>query len=102
MLLPDSKNIKFSLVNRLLTKREISDMIDIVYRHCGQKRTVIFADKLMELGYSFACKSGISIGMDDMLIPDSKKHHVDTTLNEVKEYEVQYSDGLITSGEKYN
>ncbi|MCH2037035.1 MAG: DNA-directed RNA polymerase subunit beta' [Rickettsiales bacterium] len=101
-LLPDNSNVKFSLVDKLLTKREISDLIDVVYRHCGQKRTVIFADHLMSLGYRYACRAGISIGKDDMLIPNSKDDHVNNTLDEVKEYEKQYSDGLITIGEKYN
>jgi DNA-directed RNA polymerase subunit beta' len=59
-------------VNRLLTKKNISDVIDAVYRHCGQKESVIFADRLMGLGFRHAAKAGISFGKDDMVIPDSK------------------------------
>lgn len=101
-LLPDNKNITFDLVNRLLTKKEITNLIDTVYRHCGQKRTVIFADHLMGLGYGQACKAGISFGKDDMVIPASKQKHIADTKNEVEQYEQQYADGLITMGEKYN
>jgi DNA-directed RNA polymerase subunit beta' len=101
-LLPKNSNMTFEHVNRLMTKKEISHLIDTVFRHAGQKSTVIFADKLMELGFSYACKAGISIGKDDMVIPASKQEHLDFTLAEVKQYERQYSDGLITLGEKYN
>ena len=92
----------FSLVNRLLTKKEITEVIDIVYRHCGQKDTVIFADKVMALGFSWSTKAGISFGKDDMIIPDAKQRLVDSAESEVKEFEQQYQDGLITRGEKYN
>ena len=61
-----------SINNRLLTKKEITDVIDVVYRHCGQKETVIFADRMMALGFGYACKAGISFGKDDMVIPDAK------------------------------
>ncbi|MFN7038825.1 MAG: DNA-directed RNA polymerase subunit beta' [Alphaproteobacteria bacterium] len=101
-LLPENKNITYELVNKLLTKREISNLIDIVFRHCGQKKTVIFADKLMELGFKYACKAGISFGKDDMVVPNTKHEHIGNTLDEIKQYEKQYSDGLITLGEKYN
>lgn len=101
-LLPHHNNLNFKLVNKTMTKKDISGVIDSVYRHCGQKATVIFADKLMELGFKHACLSGISFGMDDMVIPKSKEKHIDTTTSEVKEFEMQYSDGLITYGEKYN
>ncbi|MCD6035460.1 MAG: rpoC [Rickettsiales bacterium] len=101
-LLPDNQNISFDSVNRLLTKKEITNLIDTVYRHCGQKRTVIFADRLMGIGYSYACRAGISFGKEDMVVPQSKEKHLDSTLEEVRRYEQQYSDGLITSGEKYN
>ncbi len=85
-----------------MTKKDISSVIDLVYRHCGQKATVIFADHLMKLGFKYACSSGISFGMDDMVVPKSKTNHINSTLSEVKEFEQQYSDGLITYGEKYN
>jgi DNA-directed RNA polymerase subunit beta' len=101
-ILPKDAKIGFELVNKIMTKKEISQLIDIVYRHCGQKNTVIFADKIMSLGFTFACKAGISIGKDDMLVPQSKAKHIEETDSEVKVYEHQYSDGLITRGEKYN
>ena len=77
-------------------------MIDTVYRHCGQKETVIFCDRIMALGFSHACKAGISFGKDDMVIPDTKVKLVDDTRTLAKDYEQQYNDGLITQGEKYN
>ena len=101
-LLPRDSKISYDLINKVMTKKEISNLIDIVYRHCGQKATVIFADQLMGLGFRNACKAGISFGKDDMLVPESKEKHIDETLSEVKTYEHQYSDGLITNGEKYN
>ena len=101
-LLPEESKLNFEIVNRLLTKKEISSIIDMVFRHCGQKKTVIFADKLMELGFANACKSGISFGKDDIVIPATKEKHINGTISEVEQYERQYSDGLITIGEKYN
>ena len=101
-LLPVRPNITYELCNRLLTKREISRLIDDVYRHCGQKETVIFCDQIMALGFGHACRAGISFGKDDMVIPDTKAKLVDDTNDLVKEYEHQYVDGLITQGEKYN
>src|SRR4051812_26136025 len=85
-----------------MTKREISGVIDQVYRHCGQKETVIFCDRIMALGFTHAFKAGISFGKDDMVIPDSKVKLVGDTQQLVKDYEQQYNDGLITQGEKYN
>ena len=101
-LLPDNENLSFDLVNRLLTKKDVSALIDSVYRHCGQKSTVIFADHLMKLGFKHAARAGISFGKDDMVIPETKDNLINHTLDEVKQYEQQYSDGLITMGEKYN
>ncbi len=101
-ILPKHPQVPFDLVNRLLTKREISEIIDIVYRHCGQKETVIFADRMMGLGFSNACKAGISFGKDDLIVPDLKMRLVEDTTDRVKEFEQQYQDGLITKGEKYN
>ncbi|MDR3437512.1 DNA-directed RNA polymerase subunit beta' [Telmatospirillum sp.] len=101
-LLPRHPNVPFSLINRLLTKKDIQNVIDIVYRHCGQKETVIFADRIMGLGYAHACRAGISFGKDDLVIPTSKVKMVADTETQVKEYEQQYQDGLITQGEKYN
>ena len=71
-ILPRHPRVNFDIINKVLTKKEISNAIDIVYRHCGQKKTVIFADKLMDLGFKEACKAGISFGKDDLLIPKTK------------------------------
>ena len=101
-VLPRHPKISFDVVNKLMTKREISNMIDTVYRHCGQKETVIFCDRIMALGFHHAFKAGISFGKDDMVVPSSKWTIVDDTRTVVKEYEQQYNDGLITQGEKYN
>jgi DNA-directed RNA polymerase subunit beta' len=101
-ILPDNPNIGFDLINRLLTKKEISNVIDQVYRHCGQKETVIFCDRLMAIGFQQACKAGISFGKDDLIVPHAKEKLVSTAQEKVKEYEQQYLDGLITQGEKYN
>jgi DNA-directed RNA polymerase subunit beta' len=101
-LLPKNPNLPFEIVNKLMTKKEISNMIDAVYRHCGQKETVIFCDHIMSLGFTHAFKAGISFGKDDMLIPDTKAKLVEDTAQLAKDYEQQYNDGLITQGEKYN
>ncbi|GJL86252.1 MAG: DNA-directed RNA polymerase subunit beta' [Micavibrio sp.] len=101
-LFPRHPNVPFSLINQLQTKKEISNVIDVVYRHCGQKETVIFADRVMKLGFRYACISGISFGKDDLIIPDAKKTMVGAANDKVAEFEQQYQDGLITKGEKYN
>src|SRR5271169_2610578 len=101
-LLPNHTKIPFDVVNKLMTKKEISNMIDIVYRNCGQKETVIFCDRIMALGFREAFKAGISFGKDDMVVPDSKPRFIAETSALAKEYEQQYNDGLITQGEKYN
>ncbi len=101
-ILPRNPAIGFDLINTLLTKKEISNVIDQVYRHCGQKETVIFCDRLMSLGFQQACKAGISFGKDDLIIPDAKRRLVAEAQEQVKQYEQQYQDGLITQGEKYN
>ncbi|MGP0058158.1 MAG: DNA-directed RNA polymerase subunit beta' [Beijerinckiaceae bacterium] len=101
-LLPDHKKISFDAANKLMTKREISSMIDTVYRNCGQKETVIFCDKIMALGFHEAFKAGISFGKDDMVVPETKPRIIAETAALAKEYEQQYNDGLITQGEKYN
>ncbi len=100
--LPKSHKVPFETVNRLLTKKEIGDVIDIVYRHTGQKETVLFADAIMQLGFRHAFTAGISFGKDDMVIPVAKVKLVDDTKALVKDYEQQYQDGLITQQEKYN
>ncbi|MDI3468092.1 MAG: DNA-directed RNA polymerase beta' subunit [Pseudolabrys sp.] len=101
-VLPKNPKTPFDVVNKLMTKREISGMIDTVYRHCGQKETVIFCDRIMALGFYHAFKAGISFGKDDMVVPGSKWSIVDKTRELAKEFEQQYNDGLITQGEKYN
>src|SRR3990170_514301 len=100
--LPKSHKVPFETVNRLLTKKEIGDVIDTVYRHTGQKETVLFADAIMGLGFRHAFQAGISFGKDDMIIPHEKEGLVDETRALVKDYEQQYQDGLITQQEKYN
>ena len=101
-LLPKNPNVPFDICNTEMTKKNISSMIDTVYRHSGQKETVIFCDRIMQLGFSHACRAGISFGKDDMVIPDTKAGLVAETEALTKEYEQQYNDGLITQGEKYN
>jgi len=99
-LLPDA--VPYETVNQLMTKKNISKVIDTVYRACGQKETVIFCDRVMDLGFKQACRAGISFGKDDMVIPDTKAGIVEATRKQVEEFEQQYNDGLITHGEKYN
>jgi len=101
-LLPKNFKTPFDIVNRLLRKKEVGEVIDTVYRHCGQKESVIFCDQIMGLGFTEAFKAGISFGKDDMVIPHSKWDIVGQTRDQVKEFEQQYMDGLITQGEKYN
>jgi len=101
-LLPHHPQIGHRLIEKALTKKEIGNLIDIVYRHCGQKATVIFADKIMGLGFKEAAKAGISFGKDDIIIPKRKEAIVAETRALAEEYEQQYADGLITKGEKYN
>ena len=101
-ILPINKNVPFSVINHLIRKKDVSEIIDTVYRHCGQKNAVIFADKLMKIGYANAAKSGISFGKDDLIIPKAKDKLIKETEKQVKEFEAQYQEGLITYGEKYN
>ena len=101
-ILPKHHKISFDLVNKLLTKKQISELIDIIFRYCGQKETVIFCDKLMGIGFHNAFKAGISFGKDDLVIPESKEKIISDAKKMVEEYEAQYSEGLITKGEKYN
>ncbi len=101
-LLPKNHKAPFEIVNRLLRKKEVGEVIDTVYRHCGQKESVIFCDQIMQLGFKEAFKAGISFGKDDIVIPEKKWSLVEDTREQVKEFERQYMDGLITQGEKYN
>ena len=97
-----NNSVPFAFINRVLTNKEVSTLVDLVYRSCGQKEAVIFADKIMKLGFHYATKSGISFGKDDLVIPSSKTKLVDSTRDQVAEFQQQYLDGLITQGEKYN
>jgi len=99
-LLPE--NVPFSLVNKVLSKKELVKLIDYTYRHAGTKATVILTDRIKDTGYEFATTSSISICIDDMRIPAKKEEMIDSAVNLVMDVEMQYSDGLITSGEKYN
>jgi len=101
-ILPKHHRIKFSLVDRILSKRDVSEIIDMIYRFCGQKETVIFCDNIKTLGFKHAFKAGISFGKDDLIIPKTKGKLVNDAKKQIEDYEGQYSEGLITRGEKYN
>jgi DNA-directed RNA polymerase subunit beta' len=101
-LLPRHPKISHKLLDQTMTKKEVGNLIDQVYRFCGQKATVIFADRIMQLGFKEAAKAGISFGMADMVVPKAKETLVEETRKRAAEYEKQYADGLITRGEKYN
>jgi DNA-directed RNA polymerase subunit beta' len=94
--------LPFSYVDRPLKKKEISRLINGSFRRCGLRETVIFADKLMYTGFSFATRAGMSIAIKDMLIPGEKHGIIDAAEAEVKEIEMQYTSGLVTQGERYN
>ena len=100
--MPKNTKAPFELVNKLLRKKEVQQVIDTVYRYCGQKESVIFCDQIMSMGFREAFRAGISFGKDDMVIPMSKWTIVEETRDQVKGFEQQYMDGLITQGEKYN
>ncbi len=101
-LFPRHPQVGHRLIEKPLTKKEIGNLIDTVYRHCGQKATVIFADQIMGLGFREAARAGISFGKDDIVIPERKAAIIEETRKLAEEYEQQYADGLITRGEKYN
>ena len=90
------------LINQKLDKKGISRLINLCYRHVGLKETVIFADQLMYMGFYYATRSGVSIGVDDMVIPDQKARIIAAAEKEVKDIEHQYISGLVTNGERYN
>jgi len=94
--------IEFSHVNQVMTKKEMTKLIDAVYRKTGLHETVIMLDKLKELGFSYATKAGVSICIDNMHIPTKKETLLNSAKKEVGEVESQYSEGLITNGERYN
>ncbi|HBD09199.1 MAG TPA: DNA-directed RNA polymerase subunit beta', partial [Syntrophobacteraceae bacterium] len=94
--------LPFSAINRVMNKKALAQLIDQCYRKAGTKATVLLADRLKDLGYQFATKSGISIGIKDMVIPSQKASILDNAFEQIKEIERQYNEGLITEGEKYN
>jgi len=101
-ILPEYIKNDFELINKAMTKKAVTDLIDSVYRTSGQKETVMFCDRIMALGFKYACTAGISIGKDDMVVPKTKQQNINDSLGKVKKFEQQYRDGLITSGERYN
>ena len=94
--------LPFAVVNKPLKKKEISRLINTSFRRCGLRETVILADKLMYTGFTYAARAGISIAVDDMLVPTQKESIIGAAESEVKEIEMQYSSGLVTQGERYN
>src|SRR6185436_21174651 len=96
------EEISFAEVNKIMKKKELGTLIDLAYRRSGNKATVIFADRLKDLGYEQATKAGISIGIKDMVIPAGKQRLLDEANSAVREIEDQYNKGLITDGERYN
>ena len=101
-LLPKHNSVDFNTINKLMTKKEVTNVIDYVYRHCGQKDTVIFCDQIMAMGFKHACTAGISFGISDLETPQAKSDLMDKAEKQVKDFEQQYQDGFITQGEKYN
>ena len=96
------KGLPFDVMNKALKKKEISRLINAAFRKCGLKETVVFADKLLQYGFRLATRSGISIAVDDMLVPKEKASVIGRAESEVKEIAQQYASGLVTAGERYN
>jgi DNA-directed RNA polymerase subunit beta' len=96
------KEISFDDINQTLKKKSLAKLIDLSYRIAGDKKTVIFADNLKNLGYKFATKAGISISIENLEVPPSKKDILEKTINEVQKIENEYREGAITQGERYN
>jgi DNA-directed RNA polymerase subunit beta' len=96
------KGLPFANINKALKKKEISKLINVSFRKCGLKETVVFADKLLQNGFRLATRAGISIAVDDMLVPAEKHTIIERAETEVKEIAQQYSSGLVTAGERYN
>lgn len=94
--------IPFEIINKVMNKKELAGLIDYCYRSCGDKTTVLLADRLKDLGFRYATKSGLSISISDMVIPGTKKEIVMEADRDVLEIQKQYMDGLITDGERYN
>ena len=88
--------------NKVMDKKALADLIDITFRLCGGKKTVLLADALKNFGYEYSTRAGISIGLDDLIIPDSKEKLLNQARKEVDEIRSQYDEGLITDSERYN
>ena len=95
-------SIPFSVVNRVMNKKQVGELIDVCFRFAGNKETVILADKLKETGFKFSSIAGVSICLDNMVIPEDKEKYLSAAVNEVTEIQGQYTEGLITDGERYN
>jgi DNA-directed RNA polymerase subunit beta' len=96
------EEIGFDVINRVMGKKELADLISYCYRLCKDKKTILLADRLKDLGYKYATQSGLSICISDMVIPSRKSELIDTANREVQEIESHYKEGLITDGERYN
>ena len=101
-LLPRHAAVGFDHFNRVLTKKAVGDIIDAVYRNCGQKDSVVFCDRMMAMGFGHATRAGISFGKADLVIPKAKAKVIEEAQGKVKEFEEQYQQGLLTQGERYN
>lgn len=99
---PKHHSLPFKLINTTINSKEVANLLDAVYRTCGQKETVIFADKIMSLGFHYSTISGISFGKDDLKVPANKSQMIDETFKKVSDLRQQYQDGLITNAERYN
>ena len=96
------EEIPFEIINRVMGKKELADLIGHCYRLCKDKKTILLSDRLKDLGYKYATRSGLSISIGDMVIPSRKPEIIDNAHREVQEIEAHYKDGLITDGERYN
>jgi len=96
------EEIPFSMINRVMKKGELANLIDHCYRYCGEKKTVILSDRLKDVGYRYATLAGLSISIDDMLVPSNKAALLEQAQKEIERVQDQYTDGLITDGERYN
>jgi DNA-directed RNA polymerase subunit beta' len=99
-ILPEE--IPFGMINKVMKKGELANLIDYCYRFCGDKKTVLLSDRLKDLGYRYSTLAGLSISIDDMLIPSNKKSLLDEAQKEIERVQEQYTEGLITDGERYN
>jgi len=96
------ERIHFKHVNKVMGKKQVADLIDISFRYAGNKETVILADKIKETGFRYSSLAGVSICLDDMIIPDTKESRIKVSAEEVRDIQQQYTEGLITDGERYN